>query len=366
MAGKTVVLMPDAQQKLNKMGNNIKKARLRRNISMEVLAESARISNGTLYAIEKGTATVSIGAYVAVLTALGMDKDLELIASDEEGKRQFQGNCFHRRERATKKTRKQMPEEDEQSMIYITGDCHRDFDRFAMDIFPEQKEMTKKDFVIICGDFGGIWDKDQSGKVEAKLLDELENKSFTTLFVDGNHENFDRLYRYHVEEWNGGKVHKIRPSVIHLMRGQVFTIAGKKIFTFGGAKSHDISGGILDLNDPDFKNKRKALEKGWKPYRINHLNWWERELPTENEMAEGIKNLEANGNRVDFIVSHCCASSTQVLLGGGLYRRDYLNEYFETIRQKVQFTKWFFGHYHDNKNVNAQEILLYEQIIRIV
>lgn len=104
MAGKTVVLMPDAQQKLNKMGNNIKKARLRRNISIEVLAESARISKGTLYAIEKGTSTVSIGAYVTVLTALGMEKDLELIASDEEGKRQFQGNCLHRRERATKRT----------------------------------------------------------------------------------------------------------------------------------------------------------------------------------------------------------------------------------------------------------------------
>ena len=90
MAGKTVILMPDAQQKLNKMGNNIKKARLRRNISIEVLAESARISKGTLYAIEKGTATVSIGAYVAVLTALGMDKDLELVAKDDEFGRRLQ------------------------------------------------------------------------------------------------------------------------------------------------------------------------------------------------------------------------------------------------------------------------------------
>ena len=44
------------------------------------------------------------------------------------------------------------------------------------------------------------------------------------------------------------------------MRGQVLTIEGKKIFTFGGAKSHDISGGILELNDPDFYDKRKELE----------------------------------------------------------------------------------------------------------
>ena len=101
-------------------------------------------------------------------------------------------------------------------------------------------------------------------------------------------------------------------------------------------------------------------------YRINHLSWWEEEMPTEEELEEGRKNLEANGNKVDFIVSHCCAASTQVLLGGGMYKSDYLNEYFEKLRQSVQFKKWFFGHYHDNKNVNAEEILLYEQIIRIV
>lgn len=250
-------------------------------------------------------------------------------------------------------------------MIYITGDCHADFTRLNTENFPEQSEMTKNDYVIICGDFGGVWNKDEESPREKWWMNWLDDKAFTTLFVDGNHENFDRLYAYPVEEWNGGKIHRIRPSVIHLMRGQVFTIEGKKIFTFGGAKSHDISGGILELEDPDFHKKRKALEKDWIPYRINHLSWWEQELPTEEEMDEGRRNLEANGNKVDFIVTHCCASSTEVLLGGGIYRSDYLNNYFEEIRQKVKVRKWFFGHYHGNRNVNAVEILIYEQIIRI-
>lgn len=250
-------------------------------------------------------------------------------------------------------------------MIYITGDCHADFTRFNTENFPEQSEMTKDDYVIICGDFGGVWNKDEESLREKWWMDWLEDKPFTTLFVDGNHENFDRLYAYPVEEWNGGKIHRIRPSVIHLMRGQVFTIEGKKIFTFGGAKSHDISGGILELDDPDFHKKRKSLEKDWRPYRINHLSWWEQELPTVEEMDEGRRNLEVNGNKVDFIVTHCCASSTEILLGGGIYRSDYLNDYFEEIRQMMKFRKWFFGHYHDNRNVNAVEILIYEQIIRI-
>ena len=169
-------------------------------------------------------------------------------------------------------------------MIYITGDCHGNFERFNTSIFPEQRKMTKDDYVIVCGDFGGVWNKDEESSKETMLLDWLDCKSFTTLFVDGNHENFDRLNAYPVEEWYGGKVHKIRSSVIHLMRGQIYEMEGKKIFTFGGANSHDISGGILELEDPDYQRKREELDQGYKPYRINHLSWWKEELPSEEEM----------------------------------------------------------------------------------
>ena len=250
-------------------------------------------------------------------------------------------------------------------MIYITGDCHGNFERFNASIFPEQNEMTKEDYVIICGDFGGVWNTDEESNMETMMLDWLDCKSFTTLFVDGNHENFDRLYGYPVENWHGGKVHKIRPSVIHLMRGQIYELCGKKIFTFGGASSHDISGGILELDEPEYQEKKKELDKGWKPYRINHLSWWKEELPSEAEMDEGRENLLKHDNTVDFIISHCASSSTAALLGQGLYKPDILTDYFEEIRQNVKFQKWFFGHYHDNRNVIVEEILLWEQIIRI-
>ena len=146
-------------------------------------------------------------------------------------------------------------------MIYITGDCHGNFERFNVSIFPEQNDMTKDDYVIICGDFGGVWNKDEESKMETMILDWLDCKPFTTLFVSGNHENFDRLMADPVEEWHGGKVQRIRPSVIHLIRGQVYKLEGKKIFTFGGASSHDIDGGILELDDSDFKKKKKELDK---------------------------------------------------------------------------------------------------------
>ena len=142
-------------------------------------------------------------------------------------------------------------------MIYITGDTHADFEhRFNTDNFPEQREMTKDDYVVICGDFGGVWDIGWESKKEKYWLDWFERRSYTLLFIDGNHENFDRLNGYPVMEWHGGKVHVLRPHVLHLMRGQVFEIDEKKIFTFGGASSHDITGGILETDDPDFKKKK--------------------------------------------------------------------------------------------------------------
>ena len=82
-------------------------------------------------------------------------------------------------------------------------------------------------------------------------------------------------------------------------------------------------------------------------------------------MEEGRKNLALHGNEVDYIVSHCCASSTQALISDGMFKPDILTSYLEEVRQTVKYKKWFFGHYHDNQNVNTEEILLYEQIIRI-
>ncbi len=252
-------------------------------------------------------------------------------------------------------------------MIYITGDTHAQFERrFNTNVFPEQKNMTKDDYLIICGDFGGIWDRDGESKSEKYWLDWFNDRSYTLLFIDWNHENFDRLETYPEKEWKGGKIHEIRPSVYHLTRGQVFDLDGRKIFTFGGAASHDISGGLLDPEDPNYLKKKKSLEREYEPFRIKHFTWWEQEMPTEEEMQLGLENLRKHGNTVDFIVTHCCSTSTQEEFGAAsLYKPDKATDYFDKIKNTVKFKKWFFGHYHNNMNVNDREIMIYEQIIRI-
>lgn len=250
-------------------------------------------------------------------------------------------------------------------MIYITGDCHRNFNRFSEENFPEQKEMTKDDYVIICGDFGGVWSIDQRDKAEVERMNWLNARPFTTLFVDGNHENFDRLRRFPMMRWKGGKIHRIRPSVYHLMRGQVFEIDDKKFFTFGGAQSHDIQGGIFEAEDPQLKEKVREAHRLNLPYRVNKVSWWKEELPTESEMEEGLQNLGLHGNKVDFVITHCCASSTLAEFSYGIYKPDFFHRYLEKVKQRCSYRKWFFGHYHMDKDVNGKELLLFEQIIRI-
>lgn len=253
-------------------------------------------------------------------------------------------------------------------MVYVTGDCHGDFRKFSTDSFPEQKEMTRDDFVIICGDFG-LWHSDNT---ERWWFNWLNEKSFTVVFVDGNHENFDRLYsdEFEIVDFHGGKAHKIRDNVYHLLRGYVFDFCGKKFFAFGGASSHDIDDGILDRDDFEddraFEDKYMEMRKLRKMFRVNHYSWWEQELPSEEEMKFGLKTLEENGDEVDYIITHCCPQDVASVFSHGCYKPDILTQYFNTVAADTKFTKWFFGHYHDNQQIMGKFIMLYEQIIRVV
>ena len=147
-------------------------------------------------------------------------------------------------------------------MIYATGDTHANFQRFNMEIFPEQKEMDRNDLVLIAGDFGGIWaqtsphslrpesDRQRILKEENGRLDSLQEKNCTFCYVLGNHENWNRYDgdEFETVDFYGGKAHRIRENVYHLMSGYVFDFDGYKVYAFGGAGSHDISDGISALS----------------------------------------------------------------------------------------------------------------------
>ncbi len=97
-----MVILPKARKILNKLGENIKLARLRRKFSSQQIAERANISRPTLSAIEKGKPTVSIGSYLLVLQVLGLEKDFLLLAKDDELGRKLQDARIFTKKRAPK------------------------------------------------------------------------------------------------------------------------------------------------------------------------------------------------------------------------------------------------------------------------
>lgn len=216
----------------------------------------------------------------------------------------------------------------------ITGDIHGEA-TFSK-IFKAKK--LGYTHIIICGDFSYIWD---GSFKEQKRLNYLSEIGMQILFCDGNHENFDLLNAYPVTEMYGGKAHKIKENIIHLMRGEIYHINDKSFFVFGGAKTRDII---------------YYSQTGKKKHRIEGKDWWKEEIPSEEEMNYGLSNLNKNNNKIDYIITHTCYPKALLKLGGN-DRLDSISAYLNSIKDTVDFRYWYFGHMHtdyDIKEMNTR------------
>ena len=228
-------------------------------------------------------------------------------------------------------------------------------------------ELTKEDYIIICGDFGLCWAKDKTFEYHCKNFAE---KPYTILWVQGNHENYDMIGEYPLEEWHGGKArHIIRDRVILLERGQVFEIDGKTFFTFGGASSHDIQGGIMDRQTVDFAEQKRRADRNYLPYRILQESWWPQELPTEGELQEGLRNLERYHYEVDYVITHTCPLNLIPSLGGyhSAMEERQLQNYLQYVNETVydSLTRWYFGHWHRDQESVSYTHLTLPTILRV-
>jgi len=241
-------------------------------------------------------------------------------------------------------------------MIRITGDTHGKIDRFSTAYFQDEEMWTNEDVLIVCGDFGFIWHDhfNAYGKQEDNdMLDILAAKPYEILFVDGNHENFDELYRYPEEERYGAPVHKIRDNIYHLERGYVYTIQGKTFFTFGGAYSYD-------------KQWRLMMRAGW----------WSQEQPSDEEYERAMASLQAVDHKVDYILTHTAPASAVERLKlflppkergfKTLHPEDYrLTSTLDMIMHDTQFRCWYCGHWHHDKKVADNMHFLYYEVVAL-
>ena len=89
-------------------------------------------------------------------------------------------------------------------MVYVTGDMHGELERLYDKNF---RKLKNGDVLIVCGDFGYIFSGD---KTEKQVIDYLATRRFVTAFVEGTHDNLDRINRARTTYWHGGMVHRIK------------------------------------------------------------------------------------------------------------------------------------------------------------
>lgn len=230
-------------------------------------------------------------------------------------------------------------------MILLVSDTHRNLG--LQKLLPLRNyPLQKDDLLIILGDTGIVWD---GGKGDQSLQKWYrENIPCKVLFLDGNHDNIQLLNKLPVSMWNGGKVQKVNTQISHLIRGQIYTIGNTTFFVMGGGRSVD---------------KHRLTE---------NVSWWPEEMPQEHEYEEGLDNLKTHGNKVDYILTHegparfvreCIPE--WAMLEFGVQKPNPLNLYLDKLYDDITFTRWYWGHYHDDVIINNKCKCIYNNIIEL-
>ncbi len=248
-------------------------------------------------------------------------------------------------------------------MIFVTGDTHgaHDLDKIGPSLWPEGQKLTRDDYLVICGDFGAIWSGDARDR---ELLGWYEAQPWTTLWLDGNHENHDLIDELPQSRRFGGRVHTIDgcPHVIHLMRGEVYDLPTSadetvRAFVMGGAPSID------------------------RYLRTEGVSWWPRELPDYEEYDNAEANLAACDWSVDYVFTHELPSDARaevLSMGESPFWDDYdedpqietgeLDEFLQEIDNRLnkdRLVMWYAGHHHMDREIDDQHCVLYQEVVEL-
>ena len=219
-------------------------------------------------------------------------------------------------------------------MIFITGDTHGDID-YSKLLLLKEKRLSYGDYLIICGDAGICWSK-ETFKYHLKLYNDI---GCTILFVDGNHENFKMLNSMPLVEFHGALMHQIDEHIFHILRGEILTLENRTFLCIGGAHSID------------------------KMYRVPYISWWPEEDITYHDIDNALENLKKFNNKVDYVITHCCDSKT--VMKELHFKRDQNTDQLNFIDGVVDYSRWFFGHYHYDLCINDKKTCIYKNIIEI-
>ena len=221
-------------------------------------------------------------------------------------------------------------------MLYVTGDIHADIRRLKG---RAAKQLKKGDILLVCGDFGFLWD---GSPKELRLLDWLGKRPYQILFVEGTHDNIDLLSGYPEETLYGGQGRRVSGNCCQLLRGECYEIEGKRVFALGGGESTD-----MDI-------------------RVEGETWWSRELPSAEELAHARETLASLNQQVDYIITHSVAPTVNKFLDREQMQINLLLAFLNEISETVQFKRWYFGSCHLDKAIPPKYCAVYQEILPVM
>ena len=223
--------------------------------------------------------------------------------------------------------------------LYFFGDTHGTLE--IQKVFNVAFDFKAEDYVIVCGDFGVLWDYKAQGqyldKKEKRIYKQIEKLPCTLLFVDGNHENFDRLNTLPVVQKFGAEVGEyVKDKCYHLRRGEIYNIAGKNALVCGGALSIDKE---YRLFNESYTRKR---------------SWWAGEDIKEWQIQKGCENIAKFNGNIDLVITHTCPQSffspmrNFIDIEHKIHDENSakLEKLLNALIEKKQSPQWFFGHWH--------------------
>ena len=221
-------------------------------------------------------------------------------------------------------------------MIYLTGDKHGDFRRVAT--FCDTVESKQSDILVIMGEAGINYFGGGRDRTLKRLLRELP---ITLFCIHGNHEQRPERLGYKEVPWRGGVTYAEPefPNLLFAKDGEIYALDDKRCLVIGGAYSVD---------------KPFRLAEGW--------GWWPDEQPSL-EIKERVEaRLAAEGWIVDIVFSHTCPlkyEPIEVFMDGiNQAAVDKSTEqWLDTIEDKLDYRRWYCGHYHTDKIIDKLRFL---------
>lgn len=229
--------------------------------------------------------------------------------------------------------------------VYVTGDIHGGLDMQKLRDWELGDSLTSDDYLIVAGDFGFPWDFSAE---ECADIAWLESRPYTVLFVDGNHERFDHWEERPMEPWHGGLTQRLSDTSPMPAPDARRGLRARRLDGLHHGRCHERGQGIS-------RAVFQLVASG-----------------ASGRARFRCRAGEARRGRlkVDCVITHTCSTRmlSPTLYPDPSWERpdvDRLTEFLDELEDRLDYKRWYYGHFHRDGNPDERHTVLYDRIVRL-